>query len=295
MRFLMDREYCFVLMPFAREYRSLYMNAILPAVNDVHLDCIRADESPATGSIMKDVICGIFNAKAVIAVLDTLNANVMYELGVAHALGRPTISLINEATNIPFDMAAYRVVKYKNEENLRQTFQASLSRTLQGKVDDLSNPVVDSLPIKLPSLIATVTDIQDIEAKATGEVWIIGPDCAIDISLYADVMRKNICEKGIKYKYILAKSAKPSWQALIDHLNVPRQYASNLSAKFVKGDSIESDLVVYNPHATQQLKVYLKPALASSNSFYICLDTARGFAIRERFNRLWHRRILAIL
>lgn len=287
----MDREYCFVLMPFADQYRSLFDNVIVPAVKEVHLACKRAD-SDLPGSIMKEIICGIFEAKVVITVLDSLNPNVMYELAVAHALGRPTIAVIQEAITIPFDIVAYRVSKYKDEENLRKILQASLDLlvgTLKIRSDELSNPVVDNLPIKYPSLIATVRDIQNIESSTDDrEVWIMGPDCASDISLYSSVMKRNICDKKIKYKYILAESGRPGWLQLRECLDLPSQLSGNLTVKFISDDSIESDIVIYNPFLKQQLKVYLKPAIASTKSFYICLDPGRGAEIRRRFNILWN-------
>ena len=39
-----DPDLCFVLMPFARKYKSLYTQVIKKAVKRVHLNCQRADD-----------------------------------------------------------------------------------------------------------------------------------------------------------------------------------------------------------------------------------------------------------
>jgi nucleoside 2-deoxyribosyltransferase len=53
-------------------------------------------------------------AEVVIAEITPENRNVFYELGYAHALGKPTIMLAERGTDLPFDVSGYRVLLYEN-------------------------------------------------------------------------------------------------------------------------------------------------------------------------------------
>ena len=50
----------------------------------------------------------------VIADITPVNQNVFYELGYAHALGKPTILLAERGKEFPFDVRGYRVLMYDN-------------------------------------------------------------------------------------------------------------------------------------------------------------------------------------
>jgi len=54
----------------------------------------------------------IERAAVVIAEITPRNPNVFYEVGYAHALGKPTILLARRGSELPFDIRSYRVVFY---------------------------------------------------------------------------------------------------------------------------------------------------------------------------------------
>lgn len=73
----------------------------------------RADTTPNQRNIVSDIMQGISHSDLIIAELTGLNANVLYELGVAHALDKPVILLSQEKPeSLPFDLKAYRVLSY---------------------------------------------------------------------------------------------------------------------------------------------------------------------------------------
>jgi len=77
---------CLVIMPFSRGYKEIFDHAIKPACDGTGFRCLRADYPIKAGSIIEHTIDLIFEADVVVADLSSLNANVFYELGVAHAL-----------------------------------------------------------------------------------------------------------------------------------------------------------------------------------------------------------------
>jgi nucleoside 2-deoxyribosyltransferase len=71
-------------------------------------------EVSGPGVILHDIAQGIVEAKIIVAEITPVNQNVFYELGYAHALGKPTILLAERGKQLPFDVSGYRVLFYEN-------------------------------------------------------------------------------------------------------------------------------------------------------------------------------------
>jgi hypothetical protein len=110
---------CFIAMPFAEEFNSVYVEAIKPALIRAGYNPVRADYIHRPGDIMDQMIQHIHNASIFVADITNLNANVMYEIGMADTLGKPLV-LIWESDQmgeikdkLPFDIGHRRIIKYK--------------------------------------------------------------------------------------------------------------------------------------------------------------------------------------
>jgi hypothetical protein len=106
----------FVIMPFSKYYlEELYTDVIKPTVNEGNkLGAHHAGETLGPGIIIKDVEKNISESKIVIADITECNRNVYYEVGYAHAAKIPTILLVHEGTDLPFDVSGYRCIFYQN-------------------------------------------------------------------------------------------------------------------------------------------------------------------------------------
>lgn len=100
-------------MPFNEQLNQYYKNIIKPAVESVNLKCLRADEIYGTRSIIKDIVDEIEKSKILIADLTEKNPNVNYELGIAHALGKPVVIIVQDLKDVPFDLKHLRIIVYK--------------------------------------------------------------------------------------------------------------------------------------------------------------------------------------
>lgn len=126
----------FVVMQFSEPYDALYNEVIVNVAKEFNLNPFRADDVFGPGIILQDIIKGILESKIIIAEITPANPNVFYELGYAHALGKPTILLAEKGHALPFDIQAYRVIFYENsikgkkgvEDNLRKHLRAILRR-----------------------------------------------------------------------------------------------------------------------------------------------------------------------
>jgi hypothetical protein len=109
------RPKAFVIMEFQEPYDSLYSEVILPVAEQMGLEAYRADEVYRPGIILQDIIRGIIEAEVIIAEITPPNANVFYELGYSHAIGKPTILLAEKTDKkLPFDISGYRCIFYDN-------------------------------------------------------------------------------------------------------------------------------------------------------------------------------------
>jgi HEPN domain-containing protein len=120
---------CFVLMPFSERFDVVYRTLIVPVATELGLTVVRADELSAPGSIMEQIRVAIQQARLCIADLTENNANVMFELGLAQAAGKPTVLLSQDLSGLPFDVRSQRIVKY-DESNPRSA-QAQLEQSLK--------------------------------------------------------------------------------------------------------------------------------------------------------------------
>ena len=134
---------CFVIMPFSPEYDLVYRQLIKPAAETFGLKVLRADDIYSPGVITEQIRAAIHQSRICIADVSGKNPNVLYEVGIAHTLGKPTILLSQGAEQIPFDLVALRVVLYDMEktqiarENLVGTIKEILGKERLVKAEEL--------------------------------------------------------------------------------------------------------------------------------------------------------------
>ena len=112
-----------VMMPFATEFDPVY-GAIKVACESLRLDARRVDEIYGPTQIMDDVFLTIAQSKLVICDLTDRNPNVLYETGLAHALNRDVIMIVQNSQDVPFDLGRIRYISYlPNEEGIEKLKQ----------------------------------------------------------------------------------------------------------------------------------------------------------------------------
>jgi SIR2-like domain/Domain of unknown function (DUF4145) len=142
---------CFVLMPFGEPFDTVYRKVVKPKIIEAGLTPLRADEMFTPGSIMEQIRSAIQQSRICIADLTGRNPNVLYELGIAQAIGKPTVLMTQDISDVPFDVAHYRMITYdpKDIKNLNRV-QKELSITLQNvlgqdRLDEASNLIQNGM------------------------------------------------------------------------------------------------------------------------------------------------------
>jgi hypothetical protein len=107
------RDTCLVLMPFTDPHSTYYDQIYKPAIEKAGLQPLRADaEIFGAGKAMDQVWQGINAAKVLVAELTTRNPNVLYGLGLAHALRKPLVLVSSNENDVPFDPRNIKVIYY---------------------------------------------------------------------------------------------------------------------------------------------------------------------------------------
>ena len=103
----------FVATPFDDEYTVIYSDYVVPLLRKLKLSVTRADDFASPTTITDDVFNAILCARLVIADCTGRNPNVFYEIGLAHALGKPVVLITQSVDDIPFDVAHIRYLVYE--------------------------------------------------------------------------------------------------------------------------------------------------------------------------------------
>ena len=109
-----------LMMPFEARFDSVH-ETIKVACSDLNLATRRVDEIYGPAKIMDDVFSTIAQSQAVVSDLTGRNANVLYETGLAHALDKDVVTIVQDEKDVPFDLGHMRFLKYlRNNEGLEQ-------------------------------------------------------------------------------------------------------------------------------------------------------------------------------
>ncbi|MDR0325497.1 MAG: nucleoside 2-deoxyribosyltransferase [Oscillospiraceae bacterium] len=145
-----EKKKAFMIMPFQDVYMALY-ERLKKQFSDTfifeHADDF--DGPKGQQSILKDIVLGISNADVVIVDITGLNANVMYELGIAHALAKRVIHITQNIGEMSFDIRPYRALEYSTRFDLIDKMDKKFMELMQSIIDcsgDFNNPVTDYLP-----------------------------------------------------------------------------------------------------------------------------------------------------
>jgi hypothetical protein len=163
---------CFVLMPFADWHDRYFREIYVPAIKEAGYEPLRADELFSAGAVMEQVWVQIRKAKVLLADLTGRNPNVFYELGLAHALGKPVVFVAGTIDDVPFDVRHLRVVVYDSREptwgdKLRRDITSFLKNTRSDPAKSIPQPFREA-PVELEAEVSAPSSTRRRAASAEG-------------------------------------------------------------------------------------------------------------------------------
>lgn len=187
---------CFVVMPFNSLFQTEYEKVIQPTLEELNIKCIRGDEIYAQQRIMDDIWSSIRSCRFIIAELTTRNPNVLYEIGLAHAIGKPVIIMTRNSEDVPFDLKDLRYLFYDTNdpywgENLKKGLKSLIEKVIENpsienylsgisKIDTSNFPKILSNQTKQKNI--DKTKIIDVSGEWSGN-WNTGYKHNIIMSL----------------------------------------------------------------------------------------------------------------
>lgn len=133
---------CFVMMPFGDPFDDYYVDIYQPAIEENGFKSKRADSLFRPSPIIKDIWEYINNSKILIADITDLNPNVMYELGLAHAIAKPVILISDSTKNVPFDLRLLRILIYNTK---KPSWSIDLKTKISNSIKEIIESPTDSI------------------------------------------------------------------------------------------------------------------------------------------------------
>ena len=115
-----------VMMSFNSQFNEIY-DTLKNTATSLGLNCTRADDIWENDAVIQDVVSLICRSKIVICDCTGRNANVFYEAGIAHTLGKNVILITQSHDDIPFDLRHIRYLHYLNNSEGRDALSTNLA------------------------------------------------------------------------------------------------------------------------------------------------------------------------
>ncbi len=126
----------FVLMPFADTFRHVYEEYIVPTAQELGLSVVRGDSLLSKQSVVFDLWCAINSCELLVADCTGQNANVFYEIGIAHTVGKPVVLISQNREDIPFDLRHMRSIVYRDDEKGLAALRGDLRGAIESLIGD---------------------------------------------------------------------------------------------------------------------------------------------------------------
>lgn len=183
----------FVITPFNEDFLALYDE--LKRIFKEDFDFTNAGDLDNQQNILQDIVEGIHQADVIIADLTGLNANVFYELGLAHAINKKVIIITQDLGELPFDIKSYRANEYSLQFNKLPKLIEELKKLLFGAIDNsvkYGNPVSDYIPdfYKCENSISNVRIV--FLLLITRKIWLMKAMVVFKVQLMMKVKKVSL-------------------------------------------------------------------------------------------------------
>lgn len=210
--FKVDYDKVFIAMPFNDDkYNIIYNKYIKPMLKEMYYEPIRVDEKTNPGDVMEFVWKEINESAFVIADVSIANPNVLYEIGIAHTLGKEVIVLTDSPDEVPFDIRKNRYLSYsiydeKSIKEMKEKLESAIKiisskmnygfkeKTQILSIDEIEN-LADEMSINAAKIVVKRCDLAIVIKKEDWFVKKIEEAEQMNFSSYYEekINKINIC------------------------------------------------------------------------------------------------------
>lgn len=169
----------FVAMPFGDEFDPVWHEVFQPAVEEARpkaLQAKRVDVTVLSGDVVTAILDGIAHSRLVLADISVMstgqrNGNVMYEVGLAHAVRTEPEVLIVRSDDEPlsFDVAGIQVHRYRREDLVES--RAMVTKLLRAALSAGTRNHPSHVTIELRSVRSARVCLDRIRASSHAANW----------------------------------------------------------------------------------------------------------------------------
>jgi hypothetical protein len=171
----------FVAMSFHASMDSRWNDILKPAIGRAGLEPLRIDASSTGDSIITEILQAIARARVIIVDISVIdgcrNPNVLYELGIAHAIRLPVEVVImrSDAQPLPFNLSGVRVHSYPVDGYAAAALVETVLKTTLSEIDLLSHLAVrraaEVLDYRAFSALANANGARELAASLGIAEW----------------------------------------------------------------------------------------------------------------------------
>lgn len=139
-----NRKRCFVIMPFSasskrhtEDYWNHHFESFLKPLIETGKELEAFRSTPLRQEIVRQIVNDLVFSHIVVADLTDNNPNVYWELGVRQSFRHGTITIAEEGSKIPFNIASKSVLFYSPENSESEEFNEQFKQAI---MDCLSHP-----------------------------------------------------------------------------------------------------------------------------------------------------------
>lgn len=184
---------CFVVGPIGDPYAvhdspereayehhlGIFEQVIAPACEKYGIAAVRADGISHAGDINEQICRHVIESDLVIADVSGGNPNVMYELGLRHITGKPTIH-IGEAGQLPFDIASIRTIRYQRVRSHLAGARREIENALEVGLRDGFEPLTPARVLRGLQAVDGASSVQSGNAEDVEDPDGEGPPGLLD-------------------------------------------------------------------------------------------------------------------
>jgi hypothetical protein len=249
MRSTKPKPFVFVLMPFKKEFDDVFDLGIKPACQDAGAYCERVDKQIFTESILDRIYNQIAKADIIVADMTGQNPNVFYETGYAHALGKRTIVMTQNADDIPFDLKHAPHILYGSsiavlKKELKKRVKYFIDHPEQKSVE---SPEALEFHINGANIKTSPMIVLPIRAHDPVSGWIVRFDVHNPTTRVMDVLGIDF---GLVFPVALGKPFSPSQAvAQIDEKHYMAMFPAFQPMRLLPQGWIQNSIQIFNSDA----------------------------------------------
>lgn len=124
-------------MPFETKLSAVYEDHLKSVARELSVTIARADDFFTNHDVITDIWSAIVASKILVADCTGRNPNVFYEIGLAHAIGKPVVLITQQSEDIPFDLRHRRYITYELTPRGMKAFEQALKKAIINTIEEV--------------------------------------------------------------------------------------------------------------------------------------------------------------